>query len=110
MERAFDEASVEGFNMLLASAAGLPDPGDAHVLAAALKTQAQTIVTENLRDFPAAILAPFGIEARSADDFIADTIALDEGHAIPAIRVMRQRLRLPSIAADRLLLAMEARA
>lgn len=109
MERAFEEAWVEGFEELLGVTTGLPDRGDRNVLAAALKTQAQTIVTENLRDFPAKVLEPFGIEARSADDFIADTIALDLGRAVPAIRTMRKRLKLPAIEAERLLRDMEAR-
>lgn len=109
MEAAFEEAMVEGHALLLPSATGLPDAGDHHVLAAALKTQTQTIVTENLRDFPAAILAPLGIEARSADDFIADTIALDTGRAIPAIRRMRQRFQRPAMTAETMLRDMEAR-
>ncbi len=109
MEAAFEEASVEHHELLLSAAAVLPDPGDHHVLAAALKTQAQTIVTENLRDFPAAALAPFGIEARNADDFIADTIALDTGRAVPAVRAMRQRFQRPAMTAERMLLDLEAR-
>lgn len=109
METAFEEALVEGHDLLLPSATMLPDAGDHHVLAAALKTQAQTIVTENLRDFPATILAPLGIEARSADDFIADTIALDTGRAIPAIRQMRKRFARPAMTADTMLRDMEAR-
>ena len=79
MEAAFEEAIVEDFKDLLCVCEGLPDPGDVHVLAAALKTQAATIVTENLKDFPEHVLAPLNIEARSADSFIADTIALDPG-------------------------------
>lgn len=79
------------------------------MLAAPLKTQAQTIVTENLRHFPAAVLDPLGLEARSADDFIADTIALELGRAVPAISAMRQRLRRPPLTAEVLLRNMEAR-
>ncbi len=73
--------------------ADLPDQKDVHVLAAALKAQASTIVTENLRDFPAKVLGPLNIEARSGDAFIADTIALDPGRAGAAIRVMRERMK-----------------
>ena len=47
----------------------LPDPNDRHVVACAIKAQAQTIVTENLSDFPHDALAPFGIEAIHPDDF-----------------------------------------
>jgi len=86
----------------------LPDPGDAHVLAAALKTRAAIIVTDNLKDFPAEILGPLNLEARSADDFIADTIALDPGRAVAAVRTMRERFKRPEKTAEVLLLDMEA--
>lgn len=108
MRRAFPEAEVEGFEALLPSCSGLPDQNDRHVLAAAIATQAQAIVTENLRDFPAAILAGFNLEVRSADQFIADTMALDEGRAISAVRRMRARLRKPEMGAEEFLRALEA--
>lgn len=108
MERAFDEADVGDFSSMLCACEGLPDPDDAHVIAAALKTQAAVIVTDNLKDFPDAFLAPLNLEARSADAFIADTIALDEGRAVAAIRKMRGRFNRPSMTAADLLLNMEA--
>lgn len=49
---------------------GLPDPADAHVLALAIAAGAGTILTANLRDFPARILAPHGVRAVSPDDFL----------------------------------------
>ena len=49
----------------------LPDPDDTHVLALAQQTEASIIVTENLRDFPAKVLAPLGVTAISADHFAA---------------------------------------
>ncbi|MGZ6212798.1 MAG: PIN domain-containing protein [Candidatus Binataceae bacterium] len=108
MEAAFEDAMVTDFDIFLPAAAGLPDPDDAHVVAAAIKTQAAMIVTENLKDFPAAILDTLDIEAKSADEFIADTIALDEGRAVAAIRRMRERFEKPEMTAEALLLSMEA--
>ena len=70
---------VTDFGNFLRIAKNLPDPDDAHVVAATVKTQAAIIVTENLKDFPATSLAALNMEAKSADEFIADTIALDEG-------------------------------
>jgi hypothetical protein len=61
----------------LIDAVVLPDPDDRHVVAAAIRVRAPVIVTDNLRDFPASALAPWDIEARSADDFVLDQISLD---------------------------------
>ena len=108
METAFEEALVDDYDDLTCACDGMPDHKDIHVLAAALKTQAATIVTENLKDFPERVLAPLNIEARSADAFIADTIALDTGRAVAAIRTMRLRLKRPEKTAELLLLDMEA--
>ena len=108
MEAAFEDAMVSDFDAFLPACNGMPDPNDAHVLAAAVKTQAATIVTDNLKDFPPRLLAPLNLEARSTDSFIADTIALDTGRAVAAIRQMRERFKRPEITAERLLIIMEA--
>lgn len=52
----------------------LPDPNDRHVLAAALRANAEIIVTANLKDFPTTSLAPYNIAAQHPDDFILDLI------------------------------------
>ena len=107
MRRAFDDAPVDGWEPI-AVGLTLPDPGDVHVLAAAIKTRASIIVTDNLRDFPAEVLAPLDLEAKSADAFLADTIDLDEARAVVAVRTMRQRFSRPGKTAEALLLDMEA--
>lgn len=48
----------------------LPDPADAHVLAAAIAGQAEMIITFNLRDFPRRTLSRYGIEARHPDGLL----------------------------------------
>jgi len=108
MERAFEDAMVDGFDHLLAVCEGMPDAKDRHVLAAAIKTRAHVIVTDNLKDFPDHALAPFSIEARSADAFIADTAMLDIGRAAGAVQRMRLRLGKPPMSADDLFIKMDA--
>lgn len=107
MQAAFPEALVDDQEGLQPLTFGLPDANDEHVLSAAVQTQAQAIVTDNLPDFPSAILSPLNIEARTADDFIADTIALDEGKAVAAIRSMRVRLRRPEMSPQDFLKSLE---
>ena len=47
----------------------LPDPGDRHVLAAAIKSESSLIVTFNLSDFPDKTLEVYNIRAIHPDDF-----------------------------------------
>lgn len=108
MEAAFADARVEDYETLASLIDGLPDADDVHVVAAAAKAEASVIVTDNLRDFPAGVLAPFDLEARSADAFIADTLDLDMGRGLAALRDMRLRLKRPSHDAGSLLLKFEA--
>jgi len=89
MEEAFEEALVSDYDDFLGVAHGLPDKNDEHVLAAALKTRADVLVTENLKDFPAAFLEHRGMEVRSSDEFIADTIALDANGLAQVVNVLR---------------------
>lgn len=106
---AFPEAMVADWERLAASLTDLPDPDDAHVIAAALRARADQIVTDNLRDFPAALMREAGLEVRSADDFIADAIDLPAAHGVgvTAVARMRARLRRPELSADDLLARME---
>jgi len=55
---------------LVGLASGQIDPGDAHVVAAALAAHASVIVTENVRHFPATALASVGVVAVTADQFL----------------------------------------
>ena len=52
MERAFEDAAVTGYEGIMGGLKDLPDPDDAHVIAAAVKTRASVIVTDNVKHFP----------------------------------------------------------
>ncbi len=86
-QRAFPDALVENYESLVNSLE-LPDENDRHVLAAAIKTNANIIVTNNLKDFPSVYLASFGLIAKTADDFITDTIDLNNDLALEAFRAL----------------------
>lgn len=77
MKAAVRDCVVAGYEPLV-EGLKLPDPDDRHVLAAAIKANAQAIVTNNLTDFPRECLDPFGIEARSPDDFVMDLIDIND--------------------------------
>lgn len=78
MDRAVPDSRVTGYEGLIDGIV-LPDPGDRHVLAAAIRAGAQAIITFNLKDFPATVLAPLGLEAKHPDDFLLDTVDLAAG-------------------------------
>ncbi len=84
---AFPDALVDNYEPLV-NTLELPDENDRHVLAAAIKTNANIIVTNNLKDFPKDYLARFDITAKTADDFITDTIDLNNDLAVEAFRAL----------------------
>lgn len=73
----------------------LPDPNDAHVLAAAIACNADYIVTFNLKDFPRDILNEHGIILSDPDSFIIEQWDMDPIGAILAFKQMRARRKKP---------------
>ncbi|MEZ5072359.1 MAG: PIN domain-containing protein [Bacteroidales bacterium] len=85
VNEAFPDALVENYESLIGMLE-LPDEKDKHVLAAAIKTNANLIVSNNLKDFPAEYLAGFSISAKNADDFLTDIIDLNHDTSIRAFK------------------------
>ncbi|SFA59870.1 PIN domain-containing protein [Pedobacter suwonensis] len=94
--QAFPDALVGNYEGLI-SQLQLPDEDDRHVLAAAIKTNANVIVTNNLKDFPEEYLDTFGLKAKSADDFLTDIIDLNQEQAIKAFREMVLNRKNPAM-------------
>ena len=93
---AFPDALVSNYESLIANLT-LPDENDRHVLAAAIKSNADVIVTNNLKDFPEKYLNSFGVKAKSADDFLTDIIDLNPEIAIKAFREMVLNRKNPNM-------------
>lgn len=92
----------------------LPDPADIHVLATAIQSGAGTIITQNLKDFPARELSGYGVKALAPDAVLMDlwlqnpdevTEAVTHTHAeaerlsgqsLP-LRALLKRARLPRL-------------
>lgn len=71
MDRALPDADVQGWEQHMDGLV-LPDLDDRHVLAAALAAGAGTILTMNLRDFPAPALATHSLQAVHPDRFLCE--------------------------------------
>lgn len=84
---AFPDALVQHYKGLIEQLE-LPDKNDRHVLAAAIKTNASIIVTNNSKDFPADYLQSFNLRVKTADDFLTDIIDLNQEHAVAAFKEM----------------------
>lgn len=94
MNLAVRDCLVTGYEPLVA-ALHLPDPDDRHVLAAAIKAQAQVIVTDNRHDFPTSVLAQWNVEPKDADVFVLDQIDLSKSIVFGAVQQVADSRRCP---------------
>lgn len=93
MLRAFPQALVEGYEHL--SPVMRNDPDDRHVLAAAVRAGAATIVTWNTKHFPAEARAPYGIDLHTPDEFLIDLWDLNPEAVAYALREQAESLTRP---------------
>jgi predicted nucleic acid-binding protein len=93
---------VTGYEALI-PALRLPDPEDRHVLAAAIRAQAQLIITFNLKDFPTRALDPYGIGCQHPDEFVTYLLDVNQARVVEAIRKQRAALKNPPKTVDEFL-------
>jgi predicted nucleic acid-binding protein len=98
---AFPDAMVEVTERLLPCMDN--DPGDRHVLAAALIAKAQVIVTDNLKHFPPASLHQFQVDVQSADQFLTYLYDLFPESMLAVLQTQVSRLRKPPMSVAELL-------
>lgn len=100
------DALIADFEDLIPSLT-LPDPDDRHVLAAAIRGRVDVIVTYNLKDFSAKVLASYGIEVQHPDQFLTHLLDLAPGTVLAALQRLRQSLRNPPVAIENYLARLE---
>lgn len=106
MNQAVPDCLATGFEGLIPSLE-LPDPDDRHVFAAAIIAGAQVIVTFNLSDFPARVLAPYNLEAQHPDEFVSHLMDLGLDSVLGAMKTVRTRLWNPPRTAEEYLERLE---
>ncbi|MGI0154347.1 PIN domain-containing protein [Pseudidiomarina sp. WS423] len=102
MDKHVPWAIVQNYHPLISSIS-LPDEDDRHVVAAAIQTRAEAIVTFNLKDFPDNQLSQYNLKAIHPDDFITDLMELNIVAVIQAVRHHRASLKNPPFTATQYL-------
>jgi predicted nucleic acid-binding protein len=93
MRGAFPDAEVTGYEALIPRMTN--HPKDRHVLAAAVRGDAEIIVTANVSDFPAVSRTAYNIGVRHPDDFLLDQLDLYPEKTIACLGHLIEDLRKP---------------
>lgn len=96
MRRVMPDALVTDYADRIADLS-LPDPGDRHVVAAALAGGVDVLVTFNLKDFPPETLGPLGIEVCHPDAFLQTMIGAAPFAVLSGVSTCVGRLNRPPI-------------
>ncbi len=89
MDKAIPSAKVAGYERLIECIPLERDPGDRHIVAAAIVGRCDVIVTKNISHFPNDVLKRFDLEAQDPDDFLAHHLELEPGIFCSAVRSAR---------------------
>lgn len=89
MDIAIPSARVAGYEHLIESIPLERDPGDRHVVAAAIVGRCDVIVTNDISHFPNDELKRFCLEAQGPDDFLARHLELEPATLCSAVRTAR---------------------
>jgi predicted nucleic acid-binding protein len=103
MNKTFEAAQVSSKAIAQLEPSMNNDPGDRHVLAAAVASSAQIIVTFNVNHFPDDACEPFGIEARHPDEFLVNLRDLAPDQVRAAIDEQAAQLTNPPLTFDEVL-------
>jgi predicted nucleic acid-binding protein len=84
MARSFPDALVTGYESLIDRMTN--DPKDRHILAAAVRANAEVLVTFNIDDFSEPALKPYDVTTIHPDEFLLDQLDLYPGVTVEVLR------------------------
>lgn len=108
MNAIFEDALVDGWEPLESAIRGMPDPDDRHLVAAAIAGRAGLIVTDNVKDFPKAVLEQWNLTATTSDEFLLDALDLDAAAVIDSLVAMVAKRKQPPVTVDSILEGLSA--
>ena len=94
MDKHVLDAKVYNYESLIEGLT-LPDQDDRHVLAAAIKANADAIISFNAKDFPSQVLKQYDIELIHPDDFIYYQFELNTALCCQVVKGQRLALKNP---------------
>jgi predicted nucleic acid-binding protein len=101
MRRAFPDAEVTGYEPLIASMTC--DQKDRHVLAAAVRSRAEVLVTFNVRDFPTKSTDPYDVQVVDTESFLLDQLDLYPGIVMGSLQRQSDSYKRPETSLSELL-------
>lgn len=101
---AFPHAVLSGFEDLIPEL--MNHPKDRHVLAAAVRGKCRVIVTFNVRDFPAATTAPYGVAVEHPDTFLCELLRERTAAMLMLVHAQAAGLRSPPLSITDVLAAL----
>jgi predicted nucleic acid-binding protein len=106
MDVHFPKSFVRGYEPIIPTL-NLPDPKDRHVLAVAIHTKAEYIITFNLKDFPKTVLQDYEIEAVSPEEFVLRLIQQMPLAVLQSVKNHRLHLTRPTKTVDEYLATLQ---
>lgn len=108
MEEVFPDALEFAGDRYLGAVPDAVDARDRHVVATAIASHADVIVTANVDDFPPGPLAELGIGVQTPDEFLTHQVGLDADVAIRVLNEQASELEHPPMSFEELLTSMQA--
>ena len=102
MDKHVRDAKVTEYEGLIETLS-LPDPDDRHVLAAAIRANADAIVTFNQKDFSKEVLSTYSVDVIHPDEFVYYQIDMAPAISCQAIKAQRLALKNPVVTTEEFL-------